>query len=214
MKKVLLFLIVLFILPITVFAKTPTLEETLDVIRNIKNITVIEGVTIESTRVDDDYIIFTIDGKEEYIKYRFADNKFSFDGGYFLVDSNNKVIGVPFDNEYAFFLYSILENKSLIPYDENGYYNTNKIRDLFNNNFSTHYKESSNTFGVDLVKIEENKYKIVYNYYLDGDYPIIGYGSDDIDNPATGNYNLLITIMLIAVLCIGIYSYVNRKKKA
>lgn len=213
MKKVLLFLIALFIFPITVFAKTPTLEETLNVIKNIKNITVIEGVTIESTRVDDDYIIFTIDGKDEYIKYKFADNKFSFEGGYFLVDSNNKVIGVPFDNEYAFFLYSILENKSMIPYDENSYYNTNRIKELVNSNFSTKYKESSNTFGVDLVKVGEEKYQIVYNYYLDGDYPLIG-AEGDLDNPATGNYNLLITVLLIAVLCIGIYSYVNRKKKA
>ena len=36
--------------------------------------------------------------------------------------------------------------------------------------------------------------------------------SDDFTNPSTGNYNLLITIMLISVLCIGVYTYVDPKK--
>ena len=47
---------------------------------------------------------------------------------------------------------------------------------------------------------------------MDGDYPVVGMGLDENGNPATGNYDMLITIMLISVLGLGIYSYVNRGK--
>lgn len=217
MKKILFLLIILLLFPITVYAKTPNKEETFNAIKGIRNITVIEGITIESTRIDDNNIIFTISGRDDvYIKYKFVDKKLSFYGGYFLVDSNNKVIGVPFDNEYAFFLYSILENQSKIPYDADNYYNTTNIKQIINNKFSTHYVESTNTFGIDLEKVGDNKYQIIYNYYLDGEYPIVSFDSnvDGLENPATGNYSLLISIMLIAILCIGLYAYVNGKKKA
>ena len=219
MKKVLLLLLLLLILPITVFAKTPTLEETLNVIRNINEVTVIDGVTIESARVEESEIYFTLYGQEEAVPYTFENNTFSFYGGYVLLDEDNKVIGEIFDNAYASFLYIVLENKSAIPYDFNNYYGTDNIKEIINNGFATDYKEPTNTFGFSLEKVEdteETKYRIVYHYYLDGDYPVMQteLSGDDFSNPATGNYNVLITIMLIAVLCIGIYSYVNREKKS
>lgn len=216
MKKILFVIIVLLLFPITVFARTPNKEETFKVIRGINNVTVIDGVTIQSADVEDEYIVFVIYGQQIRIPYKFEDNKFSFSGGFVLLDENNKVIGDIVDNEYAFFLYSILENKSHLPYDANTYYNSENLKTIINNGFSTQYKESSNTFGIELTKDEEleGKYFITYNYFLDGDYPVFDDVEEDLENPATGNYSVLITIMLIAVLCIGIYSYVNREKKA
>lgn len=220
MKKLLFLIVVLLLFPITVFAKTPNQEETIKVIKSISNVTVIDGVTIESTDVDDQNVIFTINGNAIRIPYQFSDNKFSFKGGRLLLDNNNQVFGEPFDNEYAFFLYSILENKSNIPYNANDYYNTSNIVEIVNNGFTTDYKENTNTFGFSLTKDESFKtndgtvaYNITYNYYMDGDYPIVSLDNDDIENPATGNYNILITIMLISVLCLGVYSYMNRGKK-
>ena len=214
MKKILFLIVVLLLFPMTVFAKTPNQEETLNVIRGISNVTVMDGLTIESTKVDDSNVIFTIDGNEIYIPYKFSGNKFSFTGGTITLDSNNRVIGEPYDNEYAFFLYSILENKSNIPYDVNNYYNNNTIKEIVNNGLTTEYKENTNTFGFSLEEVKPNTYKIIYNYFMDGDYPVVSMIVDeDIVNPATGNYNILITIMLVSVLCLGIYAYINRGKE-
>lgn len=211
MKRLLLFLIV-FLLPITVFAKTPNKEETFKVIKDITNVSVSEDIKIESTKVDDENIIFIINDKEVKIPYTFDNNKLSFTGGE-LVLENNKVKEIN-NNNYAFYLYSILENKSTIPYDINNYYNDETIKGKVNNSFNTEYKEDTNTFGITLEKINDNKYNIIYDYYLDGDYPIVEIEEvdDDFTNPSTGNYNLLITVMLISVLCIGIYTYVDPKK--
>jgi len=219
MKKIVLLVLLVLLFPITVFAKTPSKEETLNIIRDINNVMVIDGVTIESTRVNDSNIYFTIYGQEQIVPYTFENNKFSFYGGYILLDENNKALGEPFDNEYAFFVYSILENKSYIPYNFDTYYSSSNIAEIINKGFSTEYKESTNTFGFSLIKDEEstdNRYRIVYNYYTDGEYPVVDMESsgETFENPATGNYNMLITIMLISVLCIGIYSYVNREKKS
>lgn len=213
MKKI-LFFIVLLLFPMTIFAKTPNKEETLKVIKNIENVTVIEGVEIESTLVDDEDIIFIINGEKVKIPYTFINNKLSFKGGYLLVDNNHKIVGDIYDNEYAFFLYSILENKSTIPYDMDNYFNTENIKKMVNEEFTNEYKEKSNTFGFELVKVEDNKYNIVYNYYVDGDYPVLEIETvgDDFTNPSTGNYSLLITVLLVSAVCIGIYTYLNPKK--
>ena len=214
MKKLLFLVLVILLLPITVLANTPTLEETLNVIRGINNVTVIDGVTIESTRVDESDVVFVLSGLEEFVPYTFEDNTFTFKGGCVLLDENNHVIGEIFDNAYAFFLYSILDNKSSIPYDSNNYYSTENIANMINNGFATEYTEPTNTFGISLQEEEPGQYRIYYKYHLDGDYPVFDLGSgDSFDNPATGNYNVLITIMLLAVLAIAIYSYINREKK-
>lgn len=210
MKK--LFILILFLLPITVFAKTPNKEETFKVIKDITNVSVSEDIKIESTKVDDNNIIFIINDKEVKIPYTFNNNKLSFTGGELILENNTvKEIN---NNNYAFYLYSILENKSTIPVDIDNYYNDETIKEKVNNNFNTEYKENTNTFGITLEKINDNKYNIIYNYYLDGDYPIVEIEEldDDFTNPSTGNYNLLITVMLISVLCIGIYTYVDPKK--
>ena len=228
MKK-LLFLLILLLLPVMVYAKTPTLEEAFKVISNINSVEVIDGVTVESARTDDENIYFTLYGQEQYIPYTFENNTLSFYGGYVIMDGDNKVSGEIFDNAYASFLYIILENKSTIPYDFNNYYSTDGIKEILNNDFKigVEYKEPTNTFGFTIIRAEDsvrytgdldnpNEYQIVYHYHLDGDYPVLSTDVVDgeFENPATGNYNVLITIMLISVMCIGIYSYVNREKKS
>lgn len=223
MKKILfLLLVVVLILPITVFAKTPTLEETLNVIRNINNVVVGDSVTVNSASVDGEKVYFYMDGLENEIPYTFSNNVFSFYGGALLIDENNKLDGEIYNNAYASYLYIILENKSAIPYDFNNYYSTDGISEIVNKEFKVgeEYREPTNTFGFSLEKIQDsvvgNEYQIIYHYHLDGDYPIFEteISGDNFENPATGNYNLLITIMLISVLCIGIYSYVNREKRS
>ena len=213
MKK-LLFVVLLLIFPISVYAKTPNLDETLKVIKDINNVLVDDDVKIEFTTVEDDSIIFIINGNSVKVDYTFSDNKFSFVGGTFQLDNNKKIIGDIQDNQYAFYLYSILESKSTIPYDQDDYYNDNNIKKMINNNFNDVYKEKTNTFGISLKEITKNKYQLVYDYYLDGDYPVIELDtlSNDIKNPATGNYNILITIMLVSVLCIGLYTYFEPNK--
>ena len=222
MKKLLFLLILVLLFPITVFAKTPTLEETLNVIRNINNVVVLDGVTVNSASVDGENIYFYMDGLEIIIPYTFTDNVFSFTGGGILVDENNKLSGDIYDNAYPSFLYMILENKSAIPYDFNNYYSTDGIAEIVNREFKVgeEYREPTNTFGFSLAKMPnslyDNEYQITYHYHLDGDYPILEteVSGDTFENPATGNYNVLITIMLISVLCIGVYSYVNRERKS
>lgn len=211
MKK--LFILILFLLPITVFAKTPNKEETFKVIKSITNVSVSEDVKIESTEIDDDNIIFIIDNEKVKLPYTFNNNILSFTGGELILE-NGKVKDI-INNNYAFYLYSILENKSTIPLDINNYYNNETIKEKVNEDFSLEYKENTNTFGITLNKMDDNRYNIIYNYYLDGDYPIIELDetSDDFVNPPTGSYNLLITVMLISVLCIGIYTYVDPKNK-
>lgn len=205
MKKILL-IIILLLFPVTVFAKTPNKEETFKVIKEIENISVDENIKIDSTDITDNKIIFKVNGESIEIPYTFENNKFSFTGGYYY---NGNIIG----NEYAFYLYSILENKSSIPYDEKNYYNGNKIKELIQTNYKDNYKEPTNTFGLSLKKSNDKVY-ITYNYYLDGDYPVMQMeeSTDEFTNPATGNYSLLITIMLICVLSIGVYTVMDPKK--
>lgn len=211
MKKVLL-LIVLLLLPLIVCAKTPNLEETLRIIKGIENVSVDEDVKIDFTNITDKEIVFVIDGVEKRIPYEFKDNKLSFTGGSFVL-KDNKIVGDIEGNEYAFYLYSILENKSTIPYDFNNYYNNETIKRLVNENYKNNYIEDTKTFGITLDESSE-KVNIIYNYYLDGDYPIIEVDniSDDFKNPATGNISLLITIMLVAVISIGAYTCLDPKK--
>ena len=205
MKKVLL-LIILLIIPISVFAKTPNKEETLKIIKDIENINVDEETKIYSTNVTENKIIFKINDKLKEIPYTFENNKFSFIGGYY---SNGNII----DNEAAFYLYSILENKSTIPYDETNYYNNKRIKYLIENNYNDTFIDSTKTFGITFGK-EKNRINIIYNYYLDGDYPVMGIDeeTDEFTNPATGNYSLLVTVMLVCVLSIAVYTVVDPKK--
>ena len=225
MKKILVLLMLLLLLPIMVYAKTPTLEEVFKVINGVNNVEVLDGITVQSARTDETNIYLTLYDHEELVPYTFEDNTLSFYGGYILIDANNKVEGEIYDNSYASFLYIILENKSAIPYDFNNYYGTDNIKEIVNNNFrvGVEYKEPTNTFGFTIIKspgdafsYKPNEYQIIYHYHLDGEYPILStdISEGEFENPATGNYNLLITIMLISVMCIGIYSYVNREKKS
>lgn len=213
MKKIILVIIVLLLLPIMVYAKTPNKEETLKVIEKIENIQVDDNIVIKNISIGDNKftMILNNDGniEQKEIKYSFKDNELEFSVGNITLEDLEK-------NNYAFYLYSILENKSASPYDVNNYYNNNNIKEKIlnqNENIKT-YIDVSKTFGITINK--ENNLSITYHYYFDGDYPIMEreiITDDTLTNPETRNYNVLITIMLISIVLIGIYTYIDASRK-
>ena len=217
MKKIkYLILLLLLLLPIAVYAKTPNKEETLKVIEKIENIQVEDNSYIKNISIGEDKftLIMEVNGNfiEKNINYKFTDKGLSFNGEDISLDLNDID-----NNKYAFYLYSILENKSTAPYDINNYYNNSNIKEKINNQteVTKTYIDDSKTFGLTLSK-ENNKLKITYNYYFDGDYPIIEkeeINGDEFTNPSTRNYSILITVMLISIICIGIYTYLDIPNK-
>lgn len=213
MKKIkYIILLLLLLFPITIYAKTPNKEETLKVIEQIENIQVEDNSYIKNISIGEDKftLIMEINGDfvEKNINYKFTDKGLSFNGEDISIDLKDLE-----KNKYAFYLYSILENKSTVPYDTNNYYNNSNIKEKINNQteLTKTYIDNSKTFGLTLSK-ENNKLKITYNYYFDGDYPIIEkeqINSEEFTNPSTRNYSLLITILLISIICIGIYTYLD-----
>lgn len=213
MKKIILVIIVLLLLPIMVYAKTPNKEETLKVIEKIENIQVDDNIVIKNISIGDNKftIILNNDGniEQKEINYLFKDNELEFGVGDISLEELNK-------NNYAFYLYSILENKSAVPYDVNNYYNNSNIKEKVLNqkeNIKT-YIDVSKTFGITISK--ENNLNIKYHYYFDGDYPIMERSiitDEELTNPETRNYNVLISIMLVSIVLIGIYTYYDATKK-
>ena len=218
MKKLKYLFLLLLLLPITVFAKTPNKEETIKVIESIENIQVDDGIIIYSAKYENDKIILNINdngtNKQIPIICKFDDEHLEFQGGKYLVKDNIEIIE---SNDYAFYLYSILENKSTIPYDIDNYYNNDnvlkKVKELKANNKT--YIESSNTFGLTLFKENIEYIRVSYNYYFTGDYPVMIKEeiTDEFKNPETGNYTIYITIMLVIVAGLGIYTYVSPIKE-
>lgn len=215
MKKILLLIMVLLVFPIMVNAKTPNKEETFKVIENIENVLVDENIIINKVSINDKELLLDVTDNEintiKKLSYTFDNNKLEFTGGYFIL-KDNKIEDI-IDNDYAFYLYSILENKSTIPYDVDNYYNKTNIKKLVETNYKDIYKEPTNTFGITLKK-DHDLTRIYYDYYLDGDYPVIDI--EDIDNsknPPTGNYTLIITLMLIVFTGIGVYTCMDSKKE-
>ena len=217
MKKIkYIILLLLLLFPITIYAKTPNKEETLKVIEQIENIQVEDNSYIKNISIGEDKftLIMEVNGNfiEKDINYKFTDNELSFSGEDISLDLKDID-----NNKYAFYLYSILENKSTVPYDMDNYYNNSNIKEKINNQteLTKTYIENSKTFGLTLSK-ENNKLKVTYHYYFDGDYPIIEkeeINSDEFTNPSTRNYSILITVMLISIICIGIYTYLDIPNK-
>jgi len=217
MKKLKYLVLLLLLFPITVCAKTPNKEETIKVIESIENVQVDEGIIIYSAEYDEDKIILNINdngtNKQIPISCTFDDESLTFKGGKYLVKDDVEVIE---SNNYAFYLYSILENISNIPYNIDSYYNNDnvikKVKE-FKANEKT-YIESSNTFGLSLSR-EQGYIRVYYNYYFTGDYPVMIKEeiTDEFKNPDTGNYTIYITIMLVIVAGLAIYTYVMPVKE-
>ena len=134
MKKIVAFLfLVILIIPLGVLAKTPNQEEIMKVINSIENVQVDENIIIKSTKVKDNTIQLEISENGntilKEIPYKMKENELEFTGGYALVNiETGKVIGDITDNNNAFYIYSLLENKSFAPYEEGNYYNNTKIQ--------------------------------------------------------------------------------------
>ena len=207
MKKLKYLILILLLLPIMVYAKTPNKEETLKVIEKIENIFVDENMVIKNISIGDNKFTLVINKDNNYIEkeinYEFDDKSLSF-------KTTNKE-----DNIYAFYLYSILENKSAVPYDMNNYYNTIFIDDRLINqkeDIKT-YIDDTKTFG---LTVDKKNNSITYHYYFDGDYPIIEkemVSDKEFTNPDTRNYSVVITVMLIIITIIGIYTYFDVPNK-
>ena len=224
MKKIIYLFFISLILPLGVYAKTPTKEEIIKVISQIENTQVEEDTMIQKTRVDDKNIIFEIEKKEEIekvsIPYYWDGNILTFEGGYIDWDfEQEKTKGEIKENENAFYLYSILESLSLIPYNPTSYYNNQNIQKLIDENKNNFNKEETNTFGVRWEKKKDNyetpRIQIYYQYNLEGDYPILGKIEEDSDfrNPNTGNITTYGTITLVLLLIVAAYSYETMPKK-
>ena len=242
MKKCILFIVVLLLLPISVLARQETKERLFKAIEDFDHIQVDDTIEILDTRVEDNTILLEMEEEEEKttkeVSYSFEDVCLSFDSGYFLLEKNldgTIQVGKIQNNQYAFYLYSILESLSTSSYEEENYYNEMLIEKIVNgfsieekNSFfedSTYSKQFYNTgktFGLQLVgeRINNQQVKVTihYQYYLDGDdtilvNPIVEEGKNELlKNPETGSYSFFITSLLILVIGLGAYTYCNPKE--
>ena len=220
MKKTIILILFLYsiLIPLQIKAKTPTKEETMKIIDDIENIQVDDDIRIKSTEIQNNTIILNIekDTKEEQVKvyYEWINTTLNIYGGSIIINNNQVNI---MNNDYAFYLYSILERESTIPYDYDNYYNNLNIRKIVENNVnfqdSISLKEKTNTFGITLEK-DNNIINIIYQYYLDGDYPIIMINEDELsENPNTGNFTTYTTFVFILIIGVACYTYMNPKKE-
>ncbi len=223
MKKLLVLILVICLLPIGVFTKKQTKEDVLTVIENMKNIQVDDEIMIMDTKVNDNTIEFTMNEngtqKTVIIPYTFENNILTFTGG--KVSTSKEIIG----NQYAFYLYSILESMSTAPYEEENYYNNSQIKKKVESienltpNKKMEYYNTGKTFGLNLVVDTSNQISIYYQYFLDGDDTILinsnmeARKNEILTNPATGNYNFFITTLLLLVIGLAFYTYYDCKIK-
>jgi len=221
MKRAIILILFLFcmFIPLHINAKTPTREETMKIIAEIKNIQVDDDIKITSSEIKDNIIILNIEKSsiEEQIKvyYEWVNNTLNIYGGTILID--NSLVKDIISNDFAFYIYSILERESTIPYDYDNYYNNSNIKKIVESNINftdkISLKEKTNTFGITLEK-ENNIINIIYQYHLDGDYPIIIFDDNELtENPNTGNFTTYTTFAFILIIGVACYTYMNPKKE-
>ncbi len=211
MKKWLIVLIVLFT-PFIVHAKTTTEEDIMNFISGIQNTQVDDNIIIEKTTITQTEIIIEIKENNiittKSIPYNWNNHILTFQGGTITKGEEAK------NNQNAFYLYAILENKTTCPYEEEHYYNDSLIKRLVENTSTKEIKDynTGNTFSVLLKETTTNTYQIEYQYNLAGDDASI-ISIEDLDqeeilkNPNTGNIHFYITILLIIMLGITAYTF-------
>jgi len=217
MKKILLLIICIFLLPITVFARTATKEDLILIIDSFENIQVDDNIRILSMNVEKNQIEVTLLENDlpeiRYIPYSFENNAFSFQGGEY-----NKKTKELKDNQYAFYLYSILESKSTASYEEENYYNPSlilkRVGELKEKKKT--YQNWGKTFGLTLEEKENQNISITYHYYLDGN-DIIGlnstYKNGEFTNPETGYFSTYVTVTLLLIIGVAGYTVWNKDNK-
>ena len=229
MKKIFLLLLLLCILPISVFAKANTKETVLEAIQSIENVQVEEDLLITKLTVTDNIISMELlnnnilETKE--IPYDFNDTTFTFSTGIFTKNYNNNSVEEITNNKPAFYLYSILESMSTSPYEEEHYYNElwikEKIKNLVKKDLTIDDSNWGKTFGLTIEQktLQNNigTYQVSYHYYLDGEDPIL-LNIEEIDpkvgftNPNTGTFETFVFITLLIVIGLAGLTYWNPKK--
>ncbi len=226
MKRIItLLFLLLVIIPIGVLAKTPNQGEVIKVINSIQNVQVDDDIIINSSTITTSQIQLEIlkngNNISETIPYILKEKELEFTGGYALINTKTgTIIDDIKENENAFYIYSLLESKSLVPYKESDYYNNKKIKEIIESSQNLQlYKDQSNTFGIsfkeEVINDTTKKVFITYHYYFDGDYAIINMDNNKENsiNPSTGSYNKQVTIMLIIIIAIGLYTYLDSIKR-
>lgn len=211
MKKWFIVLVVL-LSPLMTFAKTNTKEDIMNFIENIQDTQVDEDIIIEKTTITNEEIILELLEKNRVetknVSYKWEDNILVLTGG--TIQLNEE----PQNNQYAFYLYSIIENKTTAPYEENHYYNASLLQKLVASNSKKIIEDhnTGNTFSILLKEITPNVYQIEYHYNLAGDDASLvmmeDFNQEEIlKNPNTGSIHFYITILLLIMLGITAYTY-------
>ena len=211
MKKLLFILIVLFV-PLIVSAKATTKEGVMETISTIQNTQVDDEVVIKNTTVNTNEITLELLEANKVvtksIPYTWSDNKLILSGG------TIKRGEAPENNQYAFYIYSILESKTTAPYEETHYYNSTLIRKMLEENTKKIIEDhnTGDTFSIILKETDNNIYQIEYQYNLAGDdAPLVSQQEINTEavltNPNTGNIHFYITVLLVIMLGITAYTY-------
>jgi hypothetical protein len=204
-------LLVLLISPFMVYAKTTTKEDIMNFIDNIQNVQVDDNIRINNTSITDKEIsIELLDNNRiitKTVPYSWNDNILTIVGGTITKGEE------PINNQYAFYLYAILENKTTSPYEEEHYYNPSLLKKLVETNTKEVIEDhnTGDTFSIYLKEQTPNIYQINYQFNLVGDdasIVSIEEGQDELfKNPETGNIHFYVTVLLIIMLGIAAYTF-------
>ncbi len=228
MKKIIFIMLILLVLPIQVLAYSK--NELLEDLKSINNTYVSDDVLVKNLTINNNQIIFNYDIeklKNRYpnldidttFNYKLTDNELIFEAGSGII-SNNKYI-VEKENVSAYYLYLMLFNSLKQPYDEYNYFSKKTIISRINNETSQDntiiLKDNTNYFNV-IIKKDNNTFKYYYQYNYTNEYVIdnsnINYReTTEFENPYTGNFKMIIGLMLMGVIILLGYTITENEKK-
>ena len=228
MKKIIFIMLILLVLPIQVLAYSK--NELLEDLKSINNTYVSDDVLVKNLTINNNQITFNYDIeklKNRYpnldidttFNYKLTDNELVFEAGSGTI-SNNKYI-VEKENVSAYYLYLMLFNSLKQPYDEYNYFSKETIISRINNETSQDntiiLKDNTNYFNV-IIKKDNNTFKYYYQYNYTNEYVIdnsnINYReTTEFENPYTGNFKMIIGLMLMGVIILLGYTITENEKK-
>ena len=228
MKKIIFIMLILLVLPIQVLAYSK--NELLEDLKSINNTYVSDDVLVKNLTINNNQITFNYDIeklKNRYpnldidttFNYKLTDNELIFEAGSGTI-SNNKYI-VEKENVSAYYLYLMLFNSLKQPYDEYNYFSKETIISRINNEISQDntiiLKDNTNYFNV-IIKKDNNTFNYYYQYNYTNEYVIdnsnINYReTTEFENPYTGNFKMIIGLMLMGVIILLGYTITENEKK-
>ena len=228
MKKILFIMFIVLILPIQVFAYSK--EEVLEDIKSINNTYVSDDVLVKDLTITNDNITFNYDIeklKNRYpnldidttFNYKLTDKELIFEAGSGIITNNNYIVKK--ENISSYYLYLMLFNSLKQSYDEYNYFSKETIINRLNNETNTDntiiLKDNTNYFNV-IIKKDNNTFKYYYQYNYTNEYIIdntnINYReTDELENPYTGNFKMIIGFMLMGVIILFGYTITENEKK-